>query len=93
MVPAPLEVQANNVKKGEMVIIDVWTDDFITGGVDVWIDGPGSPTLEYVKIVRGHGQLCIDSSNLPVGTYAVKAKSRMYDQGSFEEATTTFTIS
>ena len=91
--PFPLSVEANDVKQGEMVIIDLWTDDFVSAGADVWLYGPCSTELEFVWIDHGHGQLCLDSSQLPLGTYTVRAKSQMYGPGTFEEATTTFTVS
>ena len=85
-----LSVHVDDVKKGEPIIIDVYTADFISAGVTVFISGYHG--MHFLWLDHGHGQLIIDSSDFDSGTYNVRVATQMYDPQKLEPASTTFTV-
>ena len=71
---ADLSVSVSDVKKGEPIVIDVYTEDFISQGVYVIYDGDFS----FLWLDHGHGQLTLDSNSFSYGPHKVRVASQTY---------------
>lgn len=87
----PLEVHVNDVKKGEKIVVEITTEDYISASVKYFIFGP-TPYSQYdhLFLEHGYGSFEIDSSDLPAGDYRVKVCPDNHNMDG--EAYTTFTV-
>lgn len=84
-----LYIHVDDVVRGEPIVVDVSTADFISCGVSVMFKG-----INFLWLEKGHGQLTLDSYGLEEGTYQITVQSQMYTKPEYklEPASTTFTV-
>ena len=83
-----LSIHVDDVQRGDTIVIDVQTAEYISTGVTVSFNGQ----MCYLWLEKGHGQLTFDSSDLKAGNYIVYVQSQAYDDSELEPASTTFNI-
>lgn len=72
---ADLSLSVNDVKKGEPIVIDVYTEDFISQGVNVFYER----YFSFLWLDHGHGQLTLDSNDFTCGPHTIRVMSQTYE--------------